>query len=180
MNKVCSPRRRPIKRLAITGAAVCVCFVVTSAFALTEARPTNSVVVHKRLQMAVTCLFSAKWMRHYFFMSFGRFNEGDWVSARYYVGTIPGMGPTPGAYKILFYAKDGKHAFLLDAEPNGRGGFFASQNDYTLKKNSRWRVIEGEGGDRDYEAIERLVSRMLRQPVYRVQLLTGGKECTDN
>lgn len=167
-----------MKLPALAKAIALFCSVVSSVIVANAVHSAKPIIVSKSLQMAVGCLYSASWMRKYFFTSFGGFKEGEAISVRYNLGTISGTERTPGAYNVLFYSKDGKHAFLLDAEPNSRGGFFASENDYTLRQQgSKWHVIEGEGGFRDYEAVERLVNRMSSQPLYRVQLIPDGKEC---
>lgn len=181
MKHVDRPSRKRMKRVAMmTGATALLCLVALSMFVQGDARSAEATLAPRRLQMAVGCLFATEWMRNYSFTSFG-YKKSDWILVRYHVGTIPGDGPTPGAFNVMVYSRDGRYGFLLEAAPNNRGGFFASQNDYSLRKtHGRWHVIEGEGGYRDYEVVERWVNSISGQPYYRVQLLPGGKECSSD
>lgn len=157
--------------------AVLFCCLVSSVAAHRSAHLATVAPAPKRLKIALSCLFAAQFMRQYNFTPLG-FKEGDWIWVRYHVGTIPGIEATPRAYNIVIYSRDDKSGFVLDAEPNSLDGFTATRNDYSLRKKRKlWYVIEGEGGFRDYEAVERLVNRLSSQPRYRVQLLPGGKEC---
>jgi hypothetical protein len=169
--------RQLMKLLRGIVTAVLFCSISPNLFASTT-KHIEAVSAPERLQMAVSCLFSAKWMRDYFFSSFGGFKEGNWIWVRYQVGAIPGDVPVPGVYYVMVYSRDGRHGFLLETPPNSLGGFTATANDYTLEKtHGRWHVLEGEGGFRDYQVVERWVNHISGQPRYRVQLLPGGKEC---
>src|SRR5271157_1826439 len=50
----------------------------------------------------------------------GRF---AWI--RYYIGTIPGIEPTPGAFNVAVYSEDALHGYLLLSFRDREGKFVA-------------------------------------------------------
>ena len=71
--------------------------------------------------------------------------KSAWI--RYYVGTIPGTGPTPGEFHIAVYSEDGLHGYLLLSFRDPKGKFVAVRNGYRLTKvGSHWEADMGNGG----------------------------------
>ncbi len=141
-------------------------------------RQDRRTAVPPRLTKAVGCLVAADYVRRYDLRWIG-LKVGDIGWVRYRIGSIPGIGGTPGLWHVIVYSRDSQRGVLLLADPNRRGGFVAIRNGYRLtKRNSRWSASYGNGGFRDYEAIGRYVTALSRLPRYRVPLVPGGSECT--
>jgi hypothetical protein len=131
-----------------------------------------------RLRTAIGCLVEADYVRHYDLEPNG-LKVGELVWVRYGVGSIPGIGGTPGLWNIVVYSGNGQRGILLFAGPNQRGGFEAVRNGYDLVRHrSLWIASGGQGGFRLYEAVGRYVTHLSRQPRYRVRLRPGNSECT--
>jgi hypothetical protein len=102
----------------------------------------------------------------------GRF---AWV--RYYIGTVPGMQPTPGEFYIAVYSEDGLHGWLLLSFREG-GRFVAVRNGYRLTKvGSRWNADEGNGGMWTYRVMGQFATKLEKSPRYRVKLTPRTKGC---
>jgi len=106
---------------------------------------------------------------------------GDWAWVRYYVGSIRGVGQTPGEFYVAVYGADGVHGELLLAVPNNQGGFNAVRNGYYLTKDpSHWTADEGNGGYVMYDAMGRFATHLARRPLYHVHLIPGDSGCTSD
>jgi len=105
---------------------------------------------------------------------------GDQAWVRFYVGSVPGMEPTPGLIHVFLYSDDKRHGLMLLADKNDAGGFVAVRNGYELtKQGSRWNADEGFGGVKTYEIMSRISTRVfLTKPRYRVRLQIGRVGCT--
>lgn len=105
--------------------------------------------------------------------------EGNIVAAQWTRGTIPGFLPTPDLYNVVIYSENRKHAALLFALPNSRGGFEIMRRGYVAwKKNSKW-MAEGDGGPPEYEAVAKFLGTLQNQPVYKVRLVPDRQHCTE-
>jgi hypothetical protein len=134
-------------------------------------------VVPAKLQKAIGCLVAADYIRDSGLKPIG-LRVGDFAWVRYEIAPIAGMWRTPG-WNIAVYSQNGRRGTLLFVDPNHRGGFQAIRNGYNLaEQGSRWTADGGQGGVHDYEAIGRYVTRLSRRPRYRVRLLPGGPDCT--
>lgn len=131
----------------------------------------------RNLTRAIGCLVAAPYIQKYALAPIG-LKAGDWTSARFSIGSIPGLMPTPGLYNVLIYSKDSRRAALLLADPNGKGGFLAIRNGWLLTKHDAGWSAEGEGGYADYEAVATYAKAMETNPEYQVRLTPGGRTCT--
>ena len=103
----------------------------------------------------------------------GRF---AWV--RYHIGSIPGTGPTPGAFNIAVYSDDGLRGYLLFAYRDKHGKFVAVQNGYRLTKvGSHWNADMGNGGMWVYKAVGEFAAKLEQSPRYRVKLAPRTEGC---
>lgn len=142
-----------------------------------QAAKTEKGKVPFRLKAAMGCLVKADFVRQYD-LNYLRLKMGDWAWVRYEVGSIPGIGGTPGLFNIVIYSPDGRMGMLLFADPDGSGGFNAIVNAYHLHRyGSKWSADYGNGGYVTYEAIGRFVTELSHRPRYRIQLAPGGNEC---
>jgi hypothetical protein len=159
--------------------ALCVIFLLfLSLGQLGGQNKAQRMAAPPRLQKAIGCLVAADYIQQYGLKPTG-IRVGDLVWVRYGIGSIPGIGGTPGLWNIIIYSQNGQRATLLFADPNHRAGFEAIRNGYNLVKHgSRWAASGGEGGFRDYEAVGRYATVLSRRSRYRVRLLPGGPECT--
>jgi len=99
-----------------------------------------------------------------------------WV--RYYVGTVPGTGPTPGEFYIAVYSEDGSRGWLLLSYRNPQGKFVAVRNAYRLtREGSRWSADEGNGGLATYKAMGQFATKLENSPRYRVKLVPRTEGC---
>lgn len=130
-----------------------------------------------RLKGAVNCLVKANFVRQYD-LSYLGLKVGDWAWVRYQVGSISGVGDTPGVFNIVVYSPDGRKGMLLFADPGESGGFNAIMNAYHLHRHgSKWSADYGNGGYAMYKAIGKFVTELSHRPRYRIQLAPGGNEC---
>jgi hypothetical protein len=103
----------------------------------------------------------------------GRF---AWV--RYYIGTVPGMEPTPGEFYIAVYSEDGLHGWLLLSFRDPEGRFIAVRNGYRLTKvGSHWNADEGNGGMWTYRVMGQFATELEKSPRYRVKLAPRSQGC---
>jgi hypothetical protein len=103
---------------------------------------------------------------------------GKFAWVRYYIGTIPGMGPTPGTFHIAVYSEDGLHGYLLLSFRDRHGKFVAVQDGYRLTKvGSHWDADMGNGGMWVYKAIGEFVRKLEKSPRYRVKLASLREGC---
>jgi hypothetical protein len=170
-----SPERRQAWCLAL-------CLLILSIAPLGAARQgkAGTEAAPKRLQTAVGCLVAARFVQQDDLTYLG-LKVGDWAWARYRIGSLPGMEPTPGLFNVVLYSADGRSGMLLFADPNKQGGFEVILNAYRLHKHgSRWSADYGNGGYVLYEAIGRDVTALSSRPRYRVRLSPGGSECTQD
>lgn len=99
-----------------------------------------------------------------------------WV--RYYIGTVPGVEPTPGLIHIAVYSEDGLHGYLLCAYRDRHGKFVTVQDGYRLKKvASHWNADMGNGGMWVYKAVGEFVTKLEQSPPYRVKLAPRTEGC---
>ncbi len=99
-----------------------------------------------------------------------------WV--RYHIGSIPGTGPTPGAFNIAVYAEDGLHGYLLCAYRDKHGKFVTVRGGYRLRKvGSHWNADMGNGGMWVYKAVGEYAARLEQSPRYRVKLVPRTEGC---
>ena len=142
-----------------------------------QAAKTEKGKAPTRLKQAVGCLVRADFVRRYD-LSYLGLKVGNWAWARYRVGSIPGVGNTPGVFNIVVYSPGGGRGLLLFADPAGSGGFNAVLNAYHLhRRGSKWSADYGSGGYVMYRAIGRFVTEMSHLPRYRVRLVPGGGHC---
>lgn len=138
----------------------------------------RNAVAPVQLRRAVGCLVAADYVQQYGLKTIG-LRVGDTVWIRYGIGSIPGIGGTPGVWNIVIYSRSGRRGTLLFADPNSKGGFEAIRNGYDLRKqDSHWSASNGEGGFYDYRAIGRYATVLSHEPRYHVTLAPGGPECT--
>lgn len=166
-------------RHAPSQVALCVIFLFFLSLAPRDGqKEVRQMAAPPRLRKAVGCLVAADYVQKYGLKPIGlRVGEPAWV--RYGIGSIPGIGGTPGLWNIVVYSKDGRRGILLFADPNHGDGFEALLNRYHLVKHaSRWVASGGQGGFRLYEAVGRYVTVLSRRPRYRVKLLAGSSGCT--
>jgi len=100
---------------------------------------------------------------------------GDPVWIRLYIGSIPGMMPTPDQYYVAVYSKDETEAWLLMADRDSSGSVVPIRNAYRLKKNGvHWVADEGNGGLATYKVMSRFATRLFQSHRYRAKLVTGN------
>lgn len=137
----------------------------------------DSDVAPLRLDEAVGCLVAADYIRKYGLPYVG-LQVGEWARVRYAVGSIPGIGDTPGIFNVVFYSRAGNRGILLFADPRGRDSFLAVYNGYHLHRNGpSWSADYGNGGFHLYQAVGRFVTKLSKSPLYRVFLTPGGERC---
>lgn len=165
----------------IVGFAFCALMLsMLPASAAHRSGKTSTAGAPKRLQAAVGCLVAAPFVQQYDLRYLG-LKVGGWAWARYRVGSLPGMDPTPGLFNVVLYSGDGQRGMLLFADPNKQGGFQAIRNAYRLhRRGSRWSADYGNGGYVLYEAVGKDVTALASRPRYRVHLVAGGAECTQD
>lgn len=105
---------------------------------------------------------------------------GSKASVRYYVGTIPGLEPTPGSYYIMVYSRDQSRAWILIADPAGKGHFVPGGGAFQMRRHgSMWEVEEGFGGLATYRAIGRFANWLSRsRREYQVVLRACRRGCS--
>lgn len=160
---------------------LCLVLLIAVQFAIAQQVGRTSIRnAPKQLQKAIQCLVAAPFVQEYGLKPL-KLKVGDWAWARYYVGSIPGVGDTPREFYVAVYAADGVHGELLLADPNNQGGFYAVRNGYSLTKDgSHWTADEGNGGYELYEAMGRFATRLTLRPRYRVHLIPGDSGCTSD
>jgi len=137
----------------------------------------NQHLAPPRLKEAIGCLVSADFIRKYGLKYVG-LKVGEWAWVAYGVGSIPGIGGTPGMFNVIIFAPSGKRGVLLFANPNDGRGFDAIYNGYHLHKHgSTWTADYGNGGFHLYENVSRFVTKLSKIRRYKVLLAPGGKEC---
>lgn len=162
------------KPFLMTLLGICTCFCA----AITAEASVHSDVVPPQLRKAVGCLVSSDLARKWAF-PFLNLKIGDRVWIRFSVGSISGIGGTPGVYNIIIYAPGGRRGTLLFAEPNEKGSFAVIWNGYKLRQlGSGWRASSGNGGYRLYKAIGRFVDAQSNKHRYGLRLRKGGPLCT--
>ena len=158
--------------------ALCVVPLLLLPLALSgRQEKARRMAIPPRLQKAIRCLVAADYIQQYGLKPIG-LRAGDFAWVRYEIAPIPGMWSTPG-WNIVVYSRGGGRGTLLFVSPNHGGGFEAVRNGYDLvKHDSRWTASGGEGGPGDYDAIGRYVTALSRRARYRVKLVPGGPDCT--
>ena len=160
---------------------VCILILSTLGSALHRVRANGDSVrvraVPLRLKEAVGCLVAANYVRKYS-LPYVDLKVGQWAWVRYSVGSIPGIGDTPGLFNVVFYSPAGNRGILLFADPRDRYSFLAIYNVYHLHRHgASWTADYGNGGFHLYEAVGRFVTRLSRSPLYRVLLTPDGERC---
>jgi hypothetical protein len=155
--------------------AVTLFFVLASSFGAASDESSGSR--SQQIQLAVSCLVKAPYLRENL-DSIGLATNSSAV-ARYHVGDIPELGPTPGEIQIILYSKSGRDAWLFFADPNTGGAFTAVRNAYRLRRvKSRWTADYGNGGPAVYSAVGRFATNLSQRPALIVRLVPGGATCT--
>jgi hypothetical protein len=132
------------------------------------------------LQAAVQCLVAADFVRLYGLPYVG-LKVNAWAWAQYKIGPLGEWDAGSDMVEVVLYAANGTRGMLLLAEPNARGGYLAIENGYHLKRHGTvWNADYGNGGFVDYEQIGKAVTILSRQPRYRVHLVQGGSQCTQD
>ena len=104
------------------------------------------------IHRALGCLVTASYVKDNL-TSIG-LRIGSEATVRYGFGSVSGMMKTPNTRWIAVYSKRGDRAWLLIADPDGKGGYAAVRNGYRLTKHaSRWSADEGNGGLAAYAAV---------------------------
>ncbi len=153
--------------------ALTLCFVVAGTFSAASDKFSSS----HQIQLAVSCLVSAPYLQENL-DSIG-LKMNSFAVARYHVGDIPELGPTPDEVQVILYAKNGRDAWLFFADPNTSGAFTAVRNVYRLKRvKNRWIADYGNGGPAVYSAIGRFATKLSQRPATNVRLIPGGSACT--
>ncbi len=160
-------------------AALCVIFLLLSSLGLRGGQnKARRMAAPPRLRKAIGCLVAADYVQQYGLKPIG-LRVGDLAWVRYGIGSIPEIGGTPGLWNIIVYSQNAQRGALLFADPNRQGGFEAIRNGYNLvKHHSHWTASGGQGGFRLYEAVGRYVTALSAHSRYRVRLLPGNSECT--
>jgi hypothetical protein len=141
------------------------------------APPSSGKTDARQIQLAVSCLVKAPYLQENLESINLATNES--AEARYHVGDIPELGPTPGELQIVVYGKSGRDAWLFFADPNTAGAFTAVRNAYRLKRGKdRWTADYGNGGPAVYDAVGRFATALSQRPSMRVRLIPGGSACT--
>lgn len=171
----CSLTKRSVSPIIMALLLVTVCLL--PVWADVQAANAKKGNVPPRLKEAVGCLVRADFVRRYDLNYLG-LKIGDWAWVRYQVGSISGVGDTPGVFNIVVYSPDGRNGMLLFAEPDKNGGFNAIVNAYCLHRHgSKWNADYGNGGYVMYEAIGKFVTELSHRSRCRIQLAPGGNEC---
>lgn len=143
--------------------------------ALAAEEPNEMQSAPPSVTTALGCLVAREHVRDV--LSELKLGPGKRALVRYYIGTIPGMGPTPGEFYIAVYSEDGLHGWLLLAFRE-RGKFVAVRNGYRLTKvGSRWNADEGNGGLGTYKAMGEFATKLEKSPRYRVKLTPRREGC---
>ena len=125
---------------------------------------------------ALGCLVSRDYIRDALLdlkLAPGRF---AWV--RYYIGSIPGTGPTPDTFNIVVYSEDGLHGYLLFSFRDHKGRLVAVQDGYRLTKvGPHWNADMGNGGMWVYKAVGEFATKLEKSPRYRVKLVPRTEGC---
>ena len=99
--------------------------------------------------------------------------SGETAQVRLGVGPIPGMtrGSTDRV-QVIFYAVDGKRAWLGLADSSPGGKVTVWPNGYRLSRESdgRWSAGEGHGGIATYVAVGKYADGLDRQPAVKVPI----------
>lgn len=155
--------------------ALTLCLVVAGSFGAASDKSSSSR--SHQIQLAVSCLVKAPYLQENL-DSIGLKTNSS-AMARYHVGDIAELGPTPGEVQIILYAKNGRDAWLFFADPNTSGAFTAVRNVYRLKRvKNRWIADYGNGGPAVYSAVGLFATKLSQRPVINVRLVPGGSACT--
>jgi len=160
-------------RLRVVRVAFVLVLGATAALA-----PLSAVVVPSRLRAALDCLLSKDYVMDA--MRELGLKPGDRAWVRYYVGSIPGGGETPGEYYIAVYSPDGNRAWLLIAFPDRQARFVPVNNGYRLRKIGRnWQADEGNGGLASYRTMSQFAGWLARhRRRYRIALNACPRLCS--
>jgi hypothetical protein len=143
--------------------------------ALAAEEPKDTQPAPPSVTTALGCLVARDYIRDV--LSELKLGPGKPAWVRYYIGTIPGTGPTPGEFYIAVYSENGLHGWLLLAFRE-RGKFVAVRNAYRLTKvGSRWNADEGNGGLGTYKAMGQFATKLEKSPRYRVKLTPRREGC---
>lgn len=171
----CSPTQRSI--CGVAAAFLFATLLVSPHWTGAQASNAHKSQAPPELKAAMGCLVAADFVRQYD-LKYLKLKVGDRVWVRYKVGSIPGVGDTPGVFNIVVYSPDGLRGMLLFADPNNKGGLDAILNAYRLhRRGPKWSADYGNGGDMVYEAVGRFVTALSRSPRYRIRLEPGGSGC---
>jgi len=103
---------------------------------------------------------------------------GSEASIRYRIGSVPGMGKTPNMRWIALYSQRGDRGWLLMADPDGKGGYFAVRNGYRIiRHGSQWSADEGNGGLATYAAMGKWATSLADRRAFTVKLVPVHKGC---
>lgn len=105
---------------------------------------------------------------------------GSTASVRFFVGNVPGLGPTPTVWYILIPSPDQTRAWILiaDRRPDGKFTPMGFDADRLRRHGGRWEVEEGFGGFHTYAKMSRFANWLERtQPPYHVRLKPNPRFC---
>lgn len=177
--------RHSLRRIFIRRVVISALVLLLSAPGLTLYQASaKGAVAHAgtaplRLKEAVSCLVAAGYIRKYGLPYVG-LKVGEWAWVRYSVGSIPGIGDTPGVFNVVLYSRDRNRGILLFADLGDKDSFLAVYNGYHLYRHgSSWSADYGNGGFHLYEAVGKFVTTLSRSsPLYRILLTPGGRRCS--
>jgi hypothetical protein len=136
----------------------------------------RSAEAPQALTSAIACLVSADFVQHKLEGIGLKIGTSAW--ARYHVGSVPGMNPTPGEFYVAVYGEDGLHGWLLIACRDAQGNLVPVRNGYRLtREDTRWMADEGNGGLATYKAMSEFATRLAQRPRYRVTLVPASAHC---
>lgn len=160
----------------IPALAFSICIALAQS-ACTTSGNTSEPQASPMLSKAVSCLMASKLVVEYG-LPLASVKKGDWVWARYKVGSVPGMEGGSSWYNVILYSHGGNRGVLLFADPNKRSGFDVIDNAYRLVRHGgRWMADTGWGGNATYTAYGKFAATMEKKPRYRVHLVPGGSDC---
>lgn len=104
----------------------------------------------------------------------------DFATVRLYVGSIPGLQPSPGVYTLMLESSDHSRAWLLAAIPHSDGKFESGDDAFQLRwTGTQWSVEEGWGGLATYRAMGKFANWLSRnRPAHRLPLKAQPEFCS--
>lgn len=170
-----------IMRLRRSGCALALSALLAASVASNAAGASNrayGIVNHASLQRAVSCMVSSNRFQVYA-LTFVNLRLGDLAAAKLYSGSIVDKSYNGKIYNILLYSKNGKRLVVWGIIPDKNDNLEITQTGYLLAKHGdAWHVEEGNGGYRDYEAIEKFATSLSHKPYRLVRVVSQSNACT--